>query len=145
MHINSKFQISSLTTLRSVDLRFRLRLNLLNWQLRTWNLKPLIIKYLTLITIISILLVLPATMIRASWVGAIAGSMVVLQYKYHYLQHVKQFLSSPFRRILAMTLTIVIVALMGTGIYFLKKDSFWRVHSCLSSVCIFVFWESQTE
>ena len=79
--------------------------------------------YLSFATVIAILLVLPATMIRASWLGAIAGSLVVLQYKYHYLQRIKHFLKSPFRRIMGMISAIVFFILIGSGIYLLKKDS----------------------
>lgn len=79
--------------------------------------------YLSFATVIAILLVLPATMIRASWLGTIAGSLVVLQFKYHYLQIIKQFLNNPFRRIVAVILTIIVVALVGYGLYYLKKDS----------------------
>ncbi len=79
--------------------------------------------YLSFATVIAILLVLPVTMIRASWLGALAGSLVVLQYKYHYLQGINHFLKSPFRRIMGAILTIIVVTLIGTGIYLLKKDS----------------------
>ncbi|MBN1186625.1 MAG: O-antigen ligase family protein [Bacteroidales bacterium] len=139
MHINSKFQISSLTTLRSVELRFRLRLNLLNWQLGTWNLKPLIIKYLTLITIISILLVLPAARSRAAWLGAIAGVAYLAWHKYnlgellkqrsvkrrsHQTRSIKLFNNSiRVRNSVLVTMLVIVLAATTLGLYHYKKDS----------------------
>jgi hypothetical protein len=79
--------------------------------------------YLSLLTIIAILLVLPATMIRAAWLGAIAGSLLVLQYKYRLVQTIQQFLNTRIRRITALTVTLTLLLLLGTGLYHLKKDS----------------------
>jgi O-antigen polymerase len=79
--------------------------------------------YLSFATVIAILLVLPTTMIRAAWVGALAGTLVVLQYKYHYIQRIWQFLNNPVRRITAMVVTLAILVLGGWGLFHLKKDS----------------------
>jgi len=82
-----------------------------------------LIYYLSFATVIAILLVLPATMIRAAWLGALAGALIVLQFKYHYIQQVSQFLNTRFKKTVAMAVAAVIIASLGTGIFFLKKDS----------------------
>jgi tetratricopeptide (TPR) repeat protein len=153
---NSKFQVSGLTTLRSVDLRFRLRQNLLNRQLGTWslksetsNLKPVIIKCISVTTIITILLVLPAARSRAAWLGAIAGVAYLAWHKYNIANWLKQAqpsnakhealrssenrnrrflnlnlnLNSSLRKWLTVSVLVIFVISAGIGLYHFKKDS----------------------
>lgn len=54
------------------------------------NLLPVIIKYLSLCTIIAILLVLPAARSRAAWLGALAGCAFIVWHKYNLKQFFKQ-------------------------------------------------------
>jgi O-antigen ligase len=79
--------------------------------------------YISTATVIAILLVLPATMIRAAWFGALAGSLVLLQYKYHYTQQIKKFLNNRVKRIAAVAFVVAVIASLGAGVYHLKKDS----------------------
>lgn len=74
------------------------------------------------VSLVSILLILPATMSRASWLAAAGGSLIVLLYCFadrwtvYYKKHNKLFI----------TLSLVVVMFLGAalaGIYFLKKDS----------------------
>jgi len=81
------------------------------------------LKDLSLLTIIAILFVLPATMIRAAWLGALAGSLFVLQYKYQYIQSIQKLLNTQSRRITAIIIMITLFAVIGTGLFHLKKDS----------------------
>jgi O-antigen ligase len=138
---NSKFQVSGLTTLRSVDLRFRLRQSLLNRQPGTWNmkpetsnLKPVIIKFISVTTIITILLVLPAARSRAAWLGAIAGVAYLAWHKYNFKSLFKSLINgntkSPLGdlgvkiRKLALILISVLIIVSGTwGLYHFKKGS----------------------
>jgi O-antigen ligase len=129
----SKFQVSSLTTLRSVDLRFRLA------QLGTCNLQPLIIKYVALFTIITILLVLPAARSRAAWLGAIAGVAYLAWHKYnlgelfkqrsvkrrsHQTRSIKLFNNSiRVRNSVLVTMLVIVLAATTLGLYHYKKDS----------------------
>ncbi|MDR1122327.1 MAG: O-antigen ligase family protein [Dysgonamonadaceae bacterium] len=89
---------------------------------------------LSLITLISVLLVLPAAMSRASWLAAIAGSMIVLVARYWKELRVKNeelrnliIRSDKVRRRLFLTLNSSFLTLFlfaaFTGMYFLKKDS----------------------
>ncbi|MBN1181175.1 MAG: O-antigen ligase family protein [Bacteroidales bacterium] len=84
---------------------------------------PSFIYYLSLSTVIAILLVLPATMIRAAWLGVLVGSFVVLQCRFQYLQHVKQLLNNFYKRIIAVILAIAVITLLGMGLYHIKRDS----------------------
>lgn len=79
--------------------------------------------FLSFATVIAILLVLPATMIRAAWFGAFAGVLVVLQYKYHCIQQIKQFLNTRIKQTAAVAIAIAVVTSLAFGIYHLKKDS----------------------
>ncbi|MBN1186831.1 MAG: O-antigen ligase family protein [Bacteroidales bacterium] len=122
----SKFQVSSLTTLRSVDLRFRLA------QLGTCNLQPLIIKYVALFTIITILLVLPAARSRAAWLGAIAGVAYLIWHKFDIIARLKHSNTQTFKLIkrtrtisnkFILTILAVFILAGGISLYLYKKDS----------------------
>ena len=90
-------------------------------QLGTWNLKPGIIKYLSLTTIITILLVLPAARSRAAWLGAIAGVAYLAWHKYNIGELFKHTIKVR-NSVLATTLAIVMLA-ASLGLYHFKKDS----------------------
>jgi len=79
--------------------------------------------YLSFATVITILLVLPVTMIRAAWLGAFTGSLLVLQYKYQFVQIIKQYLNTNTKKLTALTATLTVIVLFGAGLYHLKKDS----------------------
>ncbi|MCU0413392.1 MAG: O-antigen ligase family protein [Ignavibacteriaceae bacterium] len=80
-------------------------------------------RYLSLITLLAIILVLPATMIRASWLGIVAGSAVALNYRYGLLRKAGAMLTSPARKVFVIACAILITALSVTGLYYLKKGS----------------------
>jgi O-antigen polymerase len=79
--------------------------------------------YISLLTVISILLVLPATMNRASWLGVIIGSLFVFNYRYDLFNRVKLFLHSTFRTLVAIAIVTLLIGLSGVGLYNLKKGS----------------------
>jgi O-antigen polymerase len=81
------------------------------------------LKFVSLATLIAILLVLPATMIRASWLGALAGSLVVLQYKYNFIGKIKNWLHTKTRIVIACVLALIITAITGFGLYKFKEGS----------------------
>lgn len=82
-----------------------------------------IVNYIPCVTVIAILLVLPATMNRASWLSALAASLVVLQYKYSILEKIKQVLNTRTKKIIAITFALVIISGIGFGLFFLKAGS----------------------
>lgn len=81
------------------------------------------IYYISLLTVISIILVLPATMNRASWLGATAGSLFVFIHRYNLIIRAKLYLYSTFRRVFAVAIVTLLIGLSGVGLYFLKKGS----------------------
>lgn len=80
-------------------------------------------KYLPFATVVAILLVLPATMNRASWLGAAAGSLVVLQYKYKWWGKIKQWLNTRTKKLLALTGSLVLVSSICISLFYLKAGS----------------------
>jgi O-antigen ligase len=81
------------------------------------------LKYLSIATITTIILILPATMIRAAWLGTLAGSLVVLQVKYNYLHIIKGWLNSKTRIILVFLAVFIILTAAAMGLYKLKEGS----------------------
>jgi O-antigen polymerase len=79
--------------------------------------------YISLLTVIAIILVLPATMNRASWLGVAAGSLVVFNYRYDLLKKAKAFLNNTARKLFASAIVVLLIGLSGAGLYFLKKGS----------------------
>jgi O-antigen polymerase len=78
---------------------------------------------ISILTVISIILVLPATMNRASWLGASAGSLLVFNYRYSLFKKAKLFLHNTSRKLGALAIAILVVGISGTGLYLLKKGS----------------------
>jgi O-antigen polymerase len=78
---------------------------------------------LSFITVFTILLVLPLTMIRAAWIAVIAGSLIVLNYKYNFIQKLNRFLKTRTRKLIIMIIALVVIASLSIGLYHLKKDS----------------------
>jgi O-antigen ligase len=60
---------------------------------------------------------------RASWLSALAASLVVLQYKYSILEKIKQVLNTRTKKIIAITFALVIISGIGFGLFFLKAGS----------------------
>lgn len=90
-------------------------------------LKPFFIRWsISLITLISILLILPATMSRASWIAAICGcSAVGLFYLFRKrATGVKRYLNKYQKKIPLVVLpTMIFIIISFFSIYNLKKDS----------------------
>jgi len=75
------------------------------------------------VTCIAIILVLPAAMSRASWLAAVAGSLVVLVLRFfHRPQFTVHRLPSVFRPLPLILLLCLLVAAFA-GMYYLKKNS----------------------
>lgn len=99
---------------------------------KTSNLLPVIIKDLSLCTIIAILLVLPAARSRAAWLGAIAGVAYLAWHKYNLQQLFKQQSHQTFKlfkhfvTIRNRTIVAILALLLLAGslsLYHYKKDS----------------------
>ena len=79
--------------------------------------------YISLLTVIAILLLLPATMNRASWLGLSAGSLLILNYRYNLLNKAHKFLRTKPRKLAAIFCTLIIVITISIGLYRIKPNS----------------------
>jgi O-antigen polymerase len=83
----------------------------------------LIIKYSGLITFIAILSVLPATMIRASWVAVTISGSILVTIRFRLYVKLSMFLNTGPKRILTLLILLVFIGSSVIGLYFLKKGS----------------------
>jgi len=81
------------------------------------------IKYFSLITTAIICMVLIATMIRASWVASITIILISLQYRFHYLKYAKQLLNTLLKRVLAISMLVLLLITMSYFLYNVKRNS----------------------
>lgn len=92
-------------------------------------------EYIPLLGIISIAIVLPATLSRAAWVAGIVGSIILLELKYNYGSKIFQKITSKLHKIMLMLFVIGIVCVGFFGMYHYKKGSsdgrtfIWKVTS----------------
>lgn len=69
------------------------------------------------------ILVIPASMSRASWLSLTIGSLIVFVYNFPLKTHFKKyFVLNRYRRIFLL-LILIILSIVVSGVYFLKKDS----------------------
>ena len=88
-----------------------------------FSLYSIIIRYLALVTVISIFLVLPATMNRASWLGVFTSGFILIIKKYELFKKAGIFLNNSLRKTGIAILAFVLIAMTGTGLFYLKKGS----------------------
>lgn len=86
------------------------------------GLKAKAMRVLAVVTCIAILLILPATMSRASWLAAIAGSLAVIIMARYPLKNFKKLLTNS-KSVLLICLVVILACSALCGMYFLKKDS----------------------
>ena len=87
---------------------------------------PLLKKWLGIITCVATILVLPATMCRASWLALVAGSIVVIIGQQQNVSILKKNLFNHKNTRLKNVVYTLIISLMifsFVGMYYLKKDS----------------------
>ena len=92
---------------------------------------------LSMLTLTSILVILPSTMSRAAWIAAICGSVWVFVMYYHKNRKPKKNLKNVSRLIAGNRkyIFIFIVCTLLSGVYYLKKDSadgrflIWKISS----------------
>jgi O-antigen ligase len=76
-----------------------------------------------LISIISMCLVLPASRSRAAWLAIAVSSVYLLSIKYKLVQQVKAHFKTRIRRISLLVSLVVLLFIIGAGLYHLKKGS----------------------
>ena len=80
-------------------------------------------KYLGLTTALIILLIIPSTLSRASWVALFASIMVIYG-KHHYVGNlVSDYLKSRLTRVITLASVVIMLASIATGLFYWKKDS----------------------
>ncbi|MCF7740235.1 MAG: O-antigen ligase family protein [Candidatus Marinimicrobia bacterium] len=91
--------------------------------LHSKNIFNVILKNVAMVTFLTCFLVLPATQSRSSWVGALAGSTLVIEYKYGLFEKLKEILNKTWKKI---TFAVIVLGVLSSGlfiIYNFKKDS----------------------
>ncbi len=95
------------------------------------------LKKTSAIFLVLAILIIPATMIRNSWIAISLGSLYLLYYKYH--DSIGNFLSTAFKKWTAITATIILCGLLAYGLYQLRPDSvhgrflIWKITSRIIS------------
>lgn len=79
--------------------------------------------HISLLAVTAIILVLPATMNRASWIGFATGSAIIFSYRYHLPGRARLFLNTSGKRLVGFAVVCVFTIISGTGLYLLKKGS----------------------
>lgn len=80
------------------------------------------LEYIPLIAIISIILVIPVTQSRASWLAVVIGSSLLLELRYKILNKLFNQLSK-LKKVVLVTILTIIIGISLLGIYHFKKGS----------------------
>ena len=126
-----KYQVSGIKT---KSLIVNPQLLIVYLKLLIHNLQPVILKNLSLLTLLSILLVLPAARSRAAWLGALAGVAFLACHKYHLNSLLRSLITgrikSPLgdlgvntRKIVIVLLPALVLLAGSLSLYHYKKDS----------------------
>ena len=86
----------------------------------SWN---KILRYLGLLTVLSVLLALPGTLSRSAWIAVVGGVAIIYIHHPNVLRSANVFFKNRTRIITASVLAITIAALMAFGLFNWKKDS----------------------
>ncbi|MEX2409919.1 MAG: O-antigen ligase family protein [Candidatus Paceibacterota bacterium] len=85
--------------------------------------KDNVAKYLSLFTLITILLVLPASKSRASWLAVLASSCFLIILLYPIKKRIQIILDAIWKKMVAAFLVCLLLIASGLAIYSFKKDS----------------------
>ncbi len=77
----------------------------------------------SLLTLLSILIVLPATMNRASWIGAVAGAVFAVNQKYRLVHKAGALLKTGILKLTALAVILLILLPLTAGLYHFKAGS----------------------
>lgn len=80
-------------------------------------------KYISIVAIISILLILPATRSRAAWLALIISSAFILADKYNVRRLLRTSLDTAFKKAALIVATVILVTVTFSGLYIMKKGS----------------------
>jgi tetratricopeptide (TPR) repeat protein len=88
---------------------------------RVWF--PYLFWGVSMVTVVASLLVIPAAMSRAAWTGVTVGSCVVLLVHAPFRNFIKGYINTVRKKIIVVSLILVIIGGAGVGIYALKPGS----------------------
>lgn len=93
------------------------------WPLLTFSPFKGLIKYTSLITLLGVILVLSVTVSRAAWVALIFSSGFLLFFRYRWNVRLMEVFNFRIKKAIGISLGLVILVVVGLGLYHLKKDS----------------------
>lgn len=82
-----------------------------------------VIKYSGIVTVLTILLIIPSTLSRASWVALTAGATIIYINYYNVPQLINSYLKNKTSKIFAVGIIAVVLLSTGAGLFYWKKDS----------------------
>ena len=82
-----------------------------------------LIKYISLITILAVILVLSVTTSRAAWLALFFSSSFLFFFRYRWHINFREMLNTPTKRVGGFSLGLIMLLVVGLGLYYLKKDS----------------------
>jgi O-antigen polymerase len=82
-----------------------------------------IIHFSIILTVVLILLVLPASRSRAAWLAVFVSSAYLLLVKYSVFKILKKYFNSGIKKVVVTVLGVILLGIGASGLYFLKKDS----------------------
>jgi len=82
-----------------------------------------IIRLIAIATIISILLVLPASRSRAAWLAVAVSSFYLIAIRYRLYSRAKTYFDTRTKKIFLLTISVVLLTVVGAGLYLMKRGS----------------------
>lgn len=82
-----------------------------------------LIKIIAIVTALGVILVLSVTASRAAWIALVFSGGFLMFFRFRWDRRFLEALDTPIKRTIGILLGLAIVAGVGTGLYYLKKDS----------------------
>ncbi|MFO7825353.1 MAG: O-antigen ligase family protein, partial [Cyclobacterium sp.] len=82
-----------------------------------------LIKIMGIVTALGVILVLSVTASRAAWIALVFSGGFLMFFRFCWNRKFRKALDTPIKRTIGILLGLAIVAGVGTGLYYLKKDS----------------------
>lgn len=79
--------------------------------------------YVSLLTVFSIFIILPATMNRASWIGVGAGSLVILNHQFQFNNLLNKHLRNKTSKFYSIFIITVFIIITGYALFVMKERS----------------------
>ena len=80
-------------------------------------------RYLALATSLTILLIIPATFSRASWIALVAGTLLIYVKRFELKNWITLHLNTAVKQIAVLSFAVILVGGLVFGLFYLKKES----------------------